>query len=85
MLEVHDRRAIAPESDAHAQVWERVCAALRVCAPGARQRGLDPATLLIDELGLDSLKFVDLTVALEDALGIHEFPMQEWVDEELSA
>jgi acyl carrier protein len=35
---------------------------------------------LIDDLGLDSMKFVDLTVGLEEALGIPEFPMQDWID-----
>ena len=37
-------------------------------------------TSLLDAIGLDSLSFVDLTVELEDALGIKTFPMQEWVD-----
>jgi acyl carrier protein len=37
---------------------------------------------LVDDLGLDSLKFVDLTLALEDAFGLPEFPMQRWVDEQ---
>jgi acyl carrier protein len=40
---------------------------------------------LVDELGLDSLLFVDLTVALELALELPEFPMQDWVDGELEA
>lgn len=38
-------------------------------------------TQLIDDIGLDSIRFVDLTVKLEDALGLSEFPMQEWVDQ----
>lgn len=37
---------------------------------------------LTDDLGLDSLRFVDLTVALEDALHIDAFPIQEWHDAE---
>lgn len=41
-----------------------------------------PSSSLIADLGLDSLKFVDLTVALEEAFGLREFPMQEWVDRE---
>ena len=36
------------------------------------------------ELGLDSLKLVDLAVALEDDLGIPEFPLQRWADAEAS-
>lgn len=39
-----------------------------------------PESSLIDDLALDSLKFVDLTLALEEAFGLSEFPMQEWVD-----
>jgi acyl carrier protein len=42
---------------------------------------LQPETSLM-ELGLDSLKAVDLAVALEEALGITEFPIQEWADAE---
>lgn len=66
-------------------VFALVCRALRACAPNAARQELSLRTLLIEELDLDSLKFVDLTVALEDALGIDEFPMQEWVDSELEA
>lgn len=51
--------------------------------PGLRLDHLGDDALLIEDLGLDSLKFVDLTVALEDALGICEFPMQDWVDRQL--
>ena len=40
--------------------------------------GLD--TSLVSDIGIDSLRFVDLTVSLEDALGIREFPMQDWAD-----
>lgn len=34
------------------------------------------------ELGLDSLSFVQLAVAIEEALGIEEFPLQQWADAE---
>ena len=39
-------------------------------------------TLMIEDLGLDSLCFVDLTLALEERLGLDEFPMQQWADQE---
>lgn len=39
-----------------------------------------PDASLIDTIGLDSIRFVDLTVELESALGVREFPMQDWVD-----
>ena len=47
---------------------------------GPKRENIHPDSSLIHDLGLDSLKFVDLTVALEDAFGLGEFPMQEWVD-----
>jgi acyl carrier protein len=46
---------------------------------------INEESLLIEELGLDSMKFVDLTVNLEDALHISELPMQAWIDEELES
>jgi acyl carrier protein len=42
---------------------------------------IGPDSLLIEELGVDSLSFVDLALALEDLLEVDEFPMQAWVDE----
>jgi acyl carrier protein len=39
-----------------------------------------PESSLIDDLALDSLKFVDLTLALERVFELDEFPMQDWVD-----
>ena len=40
---------------------------------------------LIQDIGLDSMNFVDLTVSIERALGIDEFPMQDWLDQTLEA
>jgi acyl carrier protein len=40
------------------------------------------ASSLVDDLRLDSFSFVDLTLGLERAFGIREFPMQDWVDEQ---
>lgn len=37
---------------------------------------------LVDTIGLDSMRFVDLTVTLEEALHLENFPMQAWVDQE---
>lgn len=37
---------------------------------------------LIEDLGMTSLSFVDLTIAIEKRLGIAEFTMQDWLDEE---
>src|SRR5262245_37046869 len=53
---------------------------LELGAPGLQREAIKFESLLIEDVGLDSMKFVHLTVALEDALGIPKFPMQEWVD-----
>jgi acyl carrier protein len=42
----------------------------------------DAGLSLVEDLGIDSIRFVDLAFALEDALGLAEFPMQAWADEE---
>ena len=62
---------------------DRVCAALLKIVPEAELRRSDiaPQTSLI-ELGFDSLKFAELVGVLEDDLGIADFPMQAWIDEE---
>jgi acyl carrier protein len=56
-----------------------------LAAPGVDCGSLDATAHLIDEIGMDSLKLVDLTVRLEDAFGLAEFPMQEWIDAQLGA
>jgi acyl carrier protein len=43
---------------------------------------IDFDTNVVTDLGLTSLKVVDLTLSLEDALGLGEYPIQEWIDEE---
>lgn len=43
---------------------------------------IGPSTSLVLDLGLTSLKIVDLTLALEEAFGLDEFPIQEWMDRE---
>ena len=42
-----------------------------------------PATSIVDDLGIDSLRFVDLTIAIEDEFCIQQFPMQDWYDAEM--
>jgi acyl carrier protein len=49
-------------------------------------RALQPigwSTSLVDDLGLDSLEFIDLTLGLEAALELEQFPMQDWADDEI--
>ncbi len=50
---------------------------------GVRQEDIRPDTSLVDDLGMDSMKFLDLTVALERQLGLRELPMQRWQDDEV--
>lgn len=67
-------------------LFELVCAQLLALSScDLSSTALSEHTKLVEDLGLDSLKFVDLTVNLEDALGIAELPMQEWIDAELEA
>jgi acyl carrier protein len=40
-----------------------------------------PAMSLIEDLGLDSLMFIDLSIALERAFGV-ELSVQDWADAE---
>jgi len=37
-------------------------------------------TSLVDDLAMDSFLFVDLTLTLEEELGIERFPMRRWAD-----
>lgn len=65
-------------------VAERVTAVIRSLGlPGVAEMDVTKASRLVEDLGLDSLRFVDLTMALERELGLDEFPMQEWVDDQL--
>jgi acyl carrier protein len=66
------------DGDLVARVAEVICEALELELLASDLR---PENSLV-ELGLDSLKAVGLAVALEKALGIPEFPIQEWADAE---
>jgi acyl carrier protein len=57
---------------------------LNLNLPGVDAAQIQRMSLLIEDLGMDSLKFVDLTFALEQSLGIERFPMEEWVDAQIS-
>lgn len=67
-----------------AEITEIICGVLqRFGAEVCYSVPVGSSTSLIDDIGLTSLRFVDLTVELEDALGIPEFPMQVWIDDEM--
>ena len=51
---------------------------------GGEGVALGDQTSLVDDLAFDSLDFVDLTVALEQALEIDGLPMQDWADREMA-
>jgi acyl carrier protein len=55
---------------------------IHICADYGRDVDVRLESSLIDDLGFDSLMFVDLTVLLENRLGIEEFPMRAWADAE---
>jgi acyl carrier protein len=57
---------------------------LRLDIPDLEPAAVMLGSRLVEDLGVDSLRFVDLTVGLEEALALDEFPMQEWVDECIS-
>ena len=49
---------------------------------GVRDAQIEPETSVFDDLGVDSLMLVDLTILLEERLSLEEFPVQAWVDSE---
>jgi hypothetical protein len=65
-------------------VFERVRFALGQVDGRILRRELAPGMSLIDDLGIDSIRFVALALELEDALGIENFPIQSWADGEYS-
>lgn len=65
--------------DAIFDLVKRQLVSLRIV--GLDEDAIGRESLLVDDLGVDSLKFVALTVLLEEALAIPEFPMQHWVDQ----
>lgn len=73
---------LAPPRETLAVVREQL---LQLELAGLHAHVIDEQSLLIEDVGLDSLRFVDLTVGLEDALQIPEFPMQDWVDAQVEA
>ncbi len=63
-------------------VLDRIKAALvrLVGMPGLHESDIGLESHLVSDLALTSLQFVDLTLALEEALPIGEYPIQEWLD-----
>ncbi|HMI93235.1 MAG TPA: phosphopantetheine-binding protein [Polyangiales bacterium] len=62
-------------------------AVLRALRRVCESEGFDPAALissasLVHDMRMDSLVFVEVTVALEEELGVAAFPLQSWADEE---
>ena len=63
------------------QVFVGLCETLRDLDPRALAGCTFSADLrLSEDLGLDSLKLVDLTLALEQRFELDELPMHEWLD-----
>lgn len=49
---------------------------------GTHQVDIQLESSLIADLGFTSIMFMDLTIDLEDAFQISEFPIQDWIDEQ---
>lgn len=64
------------------QAFECVCSVLARILKTVRASDIGRADSIMDDLGLDSLRFVDLTLALEEGLGLDELPVQDWYDAE---
>lgn len=62
----------------------RVAAAVLAVADGSgfEVSDIEGDTNLITEIGLTSLSLVDLALELELRMGLSEFPIQQWIDEE---
>lgn len=57
-----------------AQARTRALDVVEAMAPNPPAGGLQPELRLIDDLGFDSLRLVELTMALEDALELDPIP-----------
>ena len=49
-----------------------------------RRADVHESSSLTDDLGLDSVRFVELTFALEDVFELDAFPMDEWAASEMT-
>jgi acyl carrier protein len=64
-------------------VFALVTKALRRSNRNIRGKEIRIDSSILDDLGFDSLRFIDLTLAIEDELGVADFPMQAWYDAEM--
>jgi acyl carrier protein len=71
-------------SSSQERMFARVVSALGKLDRRRADRRIHRDTSVVDDLGIDSLRLVELTLALEGELGIAEFPMQDWVDAEVT-
>lgn len=62
------------------QARQRALDVVEAMAPVVPEGGLSPEQRLIDDLGFDSLRLVELTMALEDALGLAPIPQARLAD-----
>jgi acyl carrier protein len=61
-------------------VARAVIAALGRVDARLSEAALRPELSLVDDLGLDSVRFIELTLEIEQALGLDELPLQRWSD-----
>jgi acyl carrier protein len=63
-------------------VTTQVIAAITALDRRFARQEMTMETSLVDDLSMDSFRFVELAFAIESAVGLTEFPVQEWVDAE---
>lgn len=72
--------------EANARAFEAIRAVLAelLKRDNLRVEEIRRETSLVEDLGMDSFLFVDLTLTLEEKLGIAKFPMRRWADAEVA-
>lgn len=66
--------------------FDLVCEAIAevLMDTGVSRDDVSLESCLVRDLCMESIRFVDLTVALEALLGLPMFPMQDWIDAQLA-
>jgi acyl carrier protein len=72
------------DSDVNSEMMTRLQQVINrvLSAAGRTAVKLHPGLSLVDDLGMDSVMFIDLTLEVESQFRITAFPMQAWADVE---
>jgi len=63
-------------------IFERISKILIRLNRGDSLGDIRNSTSIVEDLGFDSLRLIDLTLAIEGEFGIRTFPIQAWYDTE---